>query len=30
MTFQVANPDYGRVTAYQEPRQVRLGIRLEL
>ncbi|MFH1175880.1 MAG: TonB-dependent receptor [Acidobacteriota bacterium] len=29
-TFRVANPDYGRRTRYQEPRQVRLGLRFEL
>ena len=26
-TFQVANPDFGRIIAYQLPRQVRLGAR---
>lgn len=28
--FGVLNPDYGRRTAYQSPRQVRLGLRFEL
>lgn len=28
--FSVPNLDYGRITAYQEPRQIRLGVRLEL
>jgi hypothetical protein len=28
--FGVTNPDFGRRTQYQEPRQVRLGIRFEL
>ncbi len=29
-TFGVANPDFGQRTRYQSPRQVRLGVRLEL
>lgn len=29
-SFGVANPDYGRATAYQTPRQIRLGVRYEL
>jgi hypothetical protein len=28
--FGVTNPDFGRRTAYQEPRQVRLGVRFEM
>jgi hypothetical protein len=28
--FGVTNPDFGRITQYQEPRQVRLGIRFEM
>jgi hypothetical protein len=28
--FGVMNPDFGKRTSYQEPRQVRLGIRLEM
>lgn len=28
--FKLANPDFGQRTSYQEPRTVRLGVRLEL
>ena len=28
--FGVTNPDFGRRTQYQDPRQIRLGIRFEL
>ncbi len=29
VAFQVANPDFGRRTAYQPPRRVRIGVRYE-
>jgi len=29
-SFGVVNPDFGRATAYQQPRQIRFGVRYEL
>lgn len=29
INFGLVNPDFGRITAYQEPRRVRLGLRFE-
>jgi len=30
LTFGLTNPDFGQRTGYQDPRQVRLGVRLEM